>query len=90
MTVSRRGGVAEAVGDQQAPVPVGLRVGLRVDLAQRDRGVDVAALVVDPQVELEVGPVGRKRVEDLLEVRGQSHAESVDDQTGEDRRAGRR
>ena len=49
-------------------MPVGLRVRLRVDLAQGDGGVDVAALVVDPQVDLEVRPVGRKRVENRLKV----------------------
>ena len=47
----RRGGVAEPVGDEQAPVPVVPRVGLRVDGEQEHRGIDVAALV-DAQVEL--------------------------------------
>ena len=60
-----RGGVAEAVGDEQPPVPVGLRVGLGVDLAEERRRCRCSALVVDPQVELEVGPVVRQRVEDF-------------------------
>ena len=42
-TVSGAARVAEAVGDVDPPVPVGLRVGLGVDLGHRDRGVDVAA-----------------------------------------------
>ena len=58
--------MAEAVGDEQPPVPVGLRVGLGVDLAQENGRVDVALLVVDAQVQLEVGPVVGERVEDLL------------------------
>src|SRR5262249_40874201 len=38
------------------------------------------AFVVDHEVELEVGPVGRHSVENLLEVVGQSHGRSLDDQ----------
>ena len=68
----RRGGVAELVGDQDPPVPVVVRVRLRVDLHDQRRGVDVARLV-DAQVELEVGPVGRQRVDDLLELVGERH-----------------
>ena len=64
-----RGGVAEAVRDQQPPVPVGPRVGLRVAGDEVQRGVDVAALVAHAQVQLEVGPVVGKRVHDLLELR---------------------
>ena len=37
------------------------------------RGLDVALLVEDPQVELEVGPVGRKRGDDRFEVLGERH-----------------
>src|ERR1700759_3163279 len=70
----RRGGVAEAGGDEQPPVPLARPVvHLRVDLAEEDGAVDVAALVVDPQVDLEVGPVRRERVEDALEVFGEGH-----------------
>src|SRR5215217_2331728 len=68
-----RGRVAKALGDEQPPVPVGLGVGLGVDLAEPHRAVDVAALVVDAEVELEVRPVGGKRVEDELEVVGERH-----------------
>jgi len=46
------------VGDEDAPVPVVAGVGLRVAGDDVDRRVDVAALVFDPQVELEIGPVG--------------------------------
>ena len=39
------------VGDAQAEVPVVLRVRLRVDLGEQRRGLDVALLVVEPQVQ---------------------------------------
>ncbi|CAA9480309.1 MAG: hypothetical protein AVDCRST_MAG30-759 [uncultured Solirubrobacteraceae bacterium] len=67
--VHRRGGggVAELVRDEDPPVPVVVRVGLRVDLGDDRRGVDVAVLL-HAQVELEVGPVRRQRVEDRVEV----------------------
>ena len=61
-----RGRVAEAVRDQQPPVPVVLGVGLRVGDDEEDGGVDVARLVGDPQVELEVGPVVGERLDDLV------------------------
>ena len=71
-TVSRRGGVAELVRHEDAPVPVVLAVALRVDLDE-DRGrLDVAVLVADPEVELEMAPVGRERIDDRLEVLGKA------------------
>src|SRR4051794_36983552 len=63
----------EGLGDQETPVPVGLRVGQGVDLREGHGGVDVVVLVVDAQVELEVGPVAGERVECLLEVVGECH-----------------
>jgi hypothetical protein len=71
--------MAEAVRDGDAPVPVGLGVGLGVDLAECDGGVYVEVFVIDPKIEHEVGPVRRKRVEDLLEVAGERHGVSVVD-----------
>ena len=68
-----RRGVAEAVRDDHAPVPVVAGVWLRVAGDEQDRGVDVAAFVEDPQVELEVGPVVWKRVDDLGEGLGEGH-----------------
>jgi hypothetical protein len=64
--------VAEAVGDEQPPVPVVARVGLGVARDEQRRRVDVA-LLFDPQVELHVRPVGRQRVDDLLERVGERH-----------------
>ena len=70
----RRGGrVPEAVRHQQLPVPVVVGVGPGVAGRQVQRGVDVARLVGDPQVELEVGPVGGELVEDFLEGVRQRH-----------------
>src|SRR5437763_5420240 len=69
----RRGGVAEAVGDEQAPVPVGLRIGLRVAGDHVQRALDVPSLVTQPQVQLEVSPVVGERVDDLLELVGEAH-----------------
>ena len=66
-------GVAEPVGAEQPPVPVLPRVGLGVAGRKQDGGFDVAAEVVDPKVELEIRPVIRKRVDDLLEGLGESH-----------------
>ena len=66
-----RRGVAKAVRDQQSPVPVVFGVGLRVRHDQEDRRIDVARLVGDSQVQLEVGPVVRQRVDDLLEARSE-------------------
>ena len=63
----RRGrGVPELVGDEEMemPVVVGIRLGVARD--EQRGGVDVAVLV-DAQVELEVGPVRRQCVEELLE-----------------------
>ena len=68
----RRGGVAELVGDEELPVPVVVRVGQRVAGHDERRGVDVAVLV-DAQVDLQVGPVRRERVDDLLEVVRERH-----------------
>ena len=53
-----------------------LCLGLGVDLREHHRGVDVAVLVGDPQIELEVGPIVGKRLDDLGEVLGEWH-ESV-------------
>src|SRR5256885_4869415 len=69
----RGGGVAEAVGHEQPPVPVGVRIGLRVAGHEVERGLDVAALVAHAQVHLEVGPVVGERVHDLLELVGEAH-----------------
>src|ERR687898_49719 len=68
----RRGGVAELVGDEDLPVPVVVRVRERVARDDERRRVDVAVLL-HAQVELEVRPVGRQRVDDLLEVVGERH-----------------
>ena len=69
----RGGGVAEAMGHEQPPVPVVVGVGTRVARGQVQRRLDVARLVGDPQVELEVGPVLGQRVDDPLEVLGECH-----------------
>ena len=69
----RGGGMAEAVRDEQPPVPVVVGVGLRVAGRQVERGFDVARLVGEPQVELEVGPVVGERVDDRLEGVGEGH-----------------
>src|SRR5918998_949883 len=67
------GRVPELARHAQAPVPVVLGVRHRVDLRQERGRLDVAVLVGDPHVELEVGPVGRERVHDRLEVVGERH-----------------
>ena len=59
--------MAEAMGDHQPPVPVVVGVGLGVGGHQHHRGVDVAALVEDPQVELEIGPVVGQRGDEVFE-----------------------
>ena len=64
--------MSELVRDKDPPVPVVVRVRLGVDLHDERRGVDVARLV-DTQVELEVRPVGRQRVDDLLELLRERH-----------------
>jgi len=69
----RGGGVTEAMSDQQAPVPVVVGVRLCVAGDQIDGGVDVARLVGQAQVELEVGPVVRERIDDPLEGVGEAH-----------------
>ena len=61
----RGGGVPEAVRDQQPPVPVVVGVGARVAGGEVQRRLDVARLVGDAQVELEVRPVLGQRVDDL-------------------------
>ena len=67
----------EAVRDQQAPVPAGVRVGLQGWLSEHHGRLDVARLVVDSEVELEVGPVAGKLVDDPLEaLREGGHARS--------------
>src|SRR5215204_2917574 len=63
----RRGGVPELVGDEDLPVPVVVRVRERVAGHDERRRVHVAILL-DAQVELEIRPVRRERVDDLLEV----------------------
>jgi hypothetical protein len=68
-----RRGVAELVRDVEPPVPLALRVRLRVRLNDERRRLDVALLVEDPQVELQVRPVGRQRVDHALEVVGEPH-----------------
>ena len=54
----------------EMPVVVGIRLGVARD--KQRGGVDVAVLL-DAQVELEVGPVRRQCVEDLLEFVGKRH-----------------
>jgi hypothetical protein len=50
----RRGGaMAEAMRDVDAPVPVVVAMGLRVDRHQQRRRLDVALLIEDPQIERE-------------------------------------
>ena len=51
-----------------------LRVGQGVDLHHQAGGLDVAVLVEDAHVELELGPVGRQRLEHGPEVVGERHA----------------
>ena len=69
--------MAELVRDEDPPVPVCLGVRLGVHLGEDHRGVDVARLVRQPEVEREVGPVVGKRVEDLLKALGEGHARSL-------------
>ncbi len=72
-----RGGVPELVRHQEAPMPIVVRVRLRVDLNQ-DRGrLDVALLVEDPNVELKICPVGWKRSDYRFEVLGKRHARTL-------------
>ena len=71
-TTSARRRVTELVGDDEVEVPVVVRVRLGVAGHDQRRGVDVAVLL-DAQVELEVGPVRRERVENLLEFFGKRH-----------------
>jgi hypothetical protein len=72
-----RGGMAEGVCDRQAPVPVVAGVRLGVAGAQDHGGLHVALLVGNPQVELEVGPVARERVDDLRKCVGEGHRGSL-------------
>ena len=67
MDGGRCGGVAEAMRDQQAEVPVVVRVGHGVAGDQVRRGVHVPPLVGQPQVDLQVGPVVGQRIDDLGE-----------------------
>src|SRR5581483_3138522 len=67
------GGVAEPVRDQEAPVPVSLRVGLGVHLREQNGGVDVALLVSDAQIQLQIGPVIGEGVQNRLERVGEAH-----------------
>ena len=55
------------MSDENVPVPIALRIGLGVTDDERDRCIDIALDIVDPQIELEVGPVLGQRVDDLLE-----------------------
>ena len=64
----------EVVRHLEPPVPVVLRVRRGVDLHQDGGRLDVALLVEDAQVERQIRPVGRQRVEHGLEVLRQSHA----------------
>ena len=58
--------------------PEGLAAGVaRVHLGEHHRGVDVAGLIGDPQVQSEIGPVVREGVDYLLEVLGESHKRSL-------------
>src|SRR5215210_781025 len=65
--------VAEAVRDEDPPVPVVLGVRLRVDRHQVHGRVHVLRLVEDPQVDREVGPVVGQRVDDALEMVCEAH-----------------
>ena len=64
--------MTEVVRDDQVEVPVVLGVRLGVDRDEQRRRVDVAVLL-HAEIELEVRPVGRERVEDLLEFVGKRH-----------------
>src|SRR6267378_224526 len=66
----------ETVGDQDPPVPVVLGVRLSVACHQQHGGLDIASLVEDPQIELEIGPVVWQRIDDLLEGGAEGHAAS--------------
>ena len=68
---------------QQPPVPLPLRVRLGVARDEQGRRLDVAGLVEDPQLELQVGPVVGEGLDDLREGVGQRHR-------GEQYRAGPR
>src|SRR5215212_5359010 len=67
-----RGGVAELVRDQELPVPVVVRVRQGIARDHQGRRIDVAVLL-HAQVELQVRPVGRQGVDDLLEMVGERH-----------------
>lgn len=54
------GRLAETLSDRHPPMPIGPGIWLGVDHAQVNRCVDVPVLVIDPQIELEVGPIGRQ------------------------------
>jgi hypothetical protein len=73
----RRGGVPEAMGDQQAPVPVVPRVGACVARRQVQRRFDVARLVGQAHVQLQVRPVVGKRIDDLPEAVREAHCEQA-------------
>ena len=60
--------MTEAVGNSYAPVPVVLAVRLGVAGNEQSRGLDVARLVENAQVEIEVCPVVRQSVYYLSEV----------------------
>jgi hypothetical protein len=64
----RRSRVPELVRAVDPPVPVAARVALGVALGEHHGGLYIAALVRDAQVELQVGPVARERVDDALEI----------------------
>jgi tRNA-modifying protein YgfZ len=67
------GSVPEPVGHNQAPMPVLPRIGLRVAGREQHGRFDITAQVVNAQVELEIGPVTRQRVDDLFEGLGKRH-----------------
>ena len=58
----------KAVRNEQPPMPISFRVGLRIDLTQGHGAVHVPTLVVDPQIKLQIRPIGRKRIENLPKI----------------------
>jgi hypothetical protein len=56
------------VRDDQPPVPIVLGIRLRIGADQADRRLDVASLVKDPEIELEIGPIVGEVGDDLVEL----------------------
>jgi hypothetical protein len=69
----RRRRVAEAVRDEDAPMPIVMRVRPRVARHEVERSFHVARLVGDTQVELEIRPVLGLGVEHPVEVVREAH-----------------